>query len=107
MNLTLSIKQEHLDAILAGDKTVEYRDYTDFYISRLCVLNKKDEFKSWKPIETVTFRVGRKKDSPTFTFKVKRLAFEEWLDEKTGAPLDEYTFAIYLGARVNDLPRNE
>lgn len=103
MNLTLSIKQEHLDAILAGDKTVEYRDYTDFYISRLCVLNKKDEFKSWKPIETVTFRVGRKKDSPTFTFKVKRLAFEEWLDEKTGAPLDEYTFAIYLGQRVDNV----
>lgn len=100
MDIKLSIKQSFLDLILSGEKTIEYRDCSDFYITRLCVLNGKGEFKSWKPIKSVTFTVQRKKAAPKHRFAVRRLAFEEWLDEKTGAPTGEFTFAIYLGKKL-------
>jgi len=95
--LTLTIKKVFLDEILSGSKKVEYRDYTDFYIDRLCVLDKKGEFKAWKPITHIIFVAGRTKKAQRIRVAVKRVAFEEWLDEKTGAPTDEFTFAIYLG----------
>lgn len=95
--LTLTIKGEYLEQIISGEKTVEYRDCTDFYIDRFCILKKNGEFKAWKPIRYIIFRAGRNKAAKSARVELRRIAYEEWLDEKTGAPLDEYTFALYLG----------
>jgi len=95
--LTLTIKSVFLEEILSGQKVVEYRDYSDFYIDRFCILDKKGEFKAWKPITHIVFVAGRNKKAKRIRVKVRRIAFEEWLDETTDAPTDEFTFAIYLG----------
>lgn len=98
--LCLTIKSEYFDQIASGEKKVEYRDMTDFYIDRFCICHKNGDFKAWKPIKAITFIAGRNANAKRLTAEVKRIALEEWLDEKTGAPTDEFTFAIYLGELI-------
>ena len=98
--IKLQIQKKHLDDILAGTKTVDYRDETDYYIDLLCQVNKEGEFIDWQPIETVTFVNGYKAGRKEVTCKVDRIAYEEWVDDKakgTGV----FTFAIYLGERIS------
>lgn len=98
--ITLQIKGEHLDAILSGEKTVEYRDITDHYIDMFVILNDDDDtVKEYKPVHRVKFINGYKKNARTAVFEVLKVQVEEWLDEK-GEGLDEYTFAIYLGNKI-------
>lgn len=98
--LTLTIKGEHLDQLISGQKSVEYRDMTDFYIDRFCICHKNGEFKAWKPIKEITFVAGRTKAARRATFAIKRIVLEEWLDENTQAPTGEFTFAIYIGKQL-------
>ena len=41
--LYLVLAKKQFNENLSGKKTEEYRDITDFYISRLCVLNDEGE----------------------------------------------------------------
>ena len=41
--LYLVLAKKQFNENLSGKKTEEYRDFTDFYISRLCVLNDEGE----------------------------------------------------------------
>ncbi|MRI62726.1 hypothetical protein EDM00_01755 [Ornithobacterium rhinotracheale] len=62
--LYLVLSKEWFDEILAGTKKEEYRAFTDFYISRLCVLDEDREIVNFKPYETVKFQLGYAKDAP-------------------------------------------
>lgn len=107
--LRLQIKKEFLNQILSGEKTEEFRDVTDFYISRLCVLDSEGNPQEdpnnpggvlCKQYETVTFVSGYKKSAAQHVFEIERIAFEEWLDDK-GEPIPgDSTFVIYLGKRI-------
>lgn len=55
--LYLPIAWAHLDRILQGTKTVEFRDLTNFYLGKLAVF-KGDEFIERKPLTHVLLQAG-------------------------------------------------
>lgn len=109
-NLRLPIKKQWLDEILSGQKTVEYRDFTDHYISRIGF--DPDEYDQTKhadgiptPIETVTFVNGYGKNALTAVYEVKRITLEEEVDDNDNYYEKEedtvLLFAIYIGKRIS------
>ena len=109
MNVTLQIKKVWLDKILSGEKTVEYRDVTDYYIDRLCQKDEEglpapdpddpDEI-LWKKIETITFICGYRKDAFRAVFKCEGIELQEYEDDE-GNPTDTFCFALLIGERVS------
>lgn len=101
--IRLQIKREFLDKILSGEKTVEYRDVTDYYIDRLCVMKDDgEEIDYFKPIKTVEFVCGYKKEAFKAVYQIEKIALEEWLDEQGNYKEEpDFTFAIYLGQRIS------
>ena len=61
-NINLNTKKNWLLDIVSGKKTEDYRDFTDYYIDRLCVIGKDGEIASVNQFETVTFVNGYKTD---------------------------------------------
>lgn len=107
--LRLQIKKEFLNQILSGEKTEEFRDVTDFYISRLCVLDSEGNPQEdpnnpggvlCKQYETVTFVSGYKKNAVETVYKLSRVAYEQFVDEK-GNVTEDSTFTLYLGERIS------
>lgn len=60
--MNLIIKEIYLNEILSGKKTIEYRNYNSYYISRLS-----------QPIDRITFRAGYHKSAKTATFEVLKV----------------------------------
>jgi hypothetical protein len=102
MKITLTIKKENLLAIANGDKVVEYRDMTDYYISRFCICDEDGEFVAWKPIKEAAFKAGYSKDAPSAIAEVKQIELVELLDED-GEGTGEFLFAIHLGNIAIDI----
>lgn len=98
--LYLVMQKEYFNEILAGTKTEEYRDFTDFYISRLCEVDKTGEIQGTKKYETVKLQMGYNKDAPQMIVEVKGIFIET--DEGFDADKDLLTtencnFTIELG----------
>ena len=91
MHLKLILYKEPFDQIIAGTKVEEYRDFTPFYIARLCTKNKAGEITGFKPYKKVTFYNGYRKDRPQFDIECRGI---EILTEKNTG---EKIFAILLG----------
>lgn len=74
--LTLSLKKKWYDMIASGEKKEEYREVTEYWNKRLCVLlfdDGVDRIFSIKHFDAVTFTLGYpKKDdmSRRMTFKI-------------------------------------
>ena len=60
--ITLPIKKQWFDMILSGEKKEEYRDYTQYYLSRFGAYFGKQI--------TIRLRNGYRKDSPSAICKV-------------------------------------
>lgn len=98
--LYLVLKKQYFDEILAGTKTEEYRDFTDFYINRLCLVDEKGEILDTKKYETVKFQMGYNKDAPQMIVEVKDVLID--MDEDVDLDKDMLTtencnFTIVLG----------
>lgn len=106
-NLRLPIKRQFLNEILSGDKTVEYRDFTQHYIDRIGfdpALYDEELHADGIPthVKTVTLVNGRQKDAFTAVYEVLKICIEEFVDED-GNYMDDVdpVFAIYLGERIS------
>ncbi len=86
--LHLTLKKEWFDEILAGTKTLEYREHKQFWISRL--MNKDGTFKHY---DLIHFKNGYNKDAPTMLIEFKGIDIIEDYASKT--------FEIELGRIVN------
>tara|TARA_B100000287_G_C20550676_1_gene748368 strand:- start:679 stop:951 length:273 start_codon:yes stop_codon:yes gene_type:complete len=64
--LTLTLKKQYFEAILSGEKTIEYRDITDYWTPRL--ENKEHD--------TIVFRNGYSATSPKMTVEYKGLTID-------------------------------
>lgn len=95
--MTLPIKRDFLRQIIAGEKKIEYRDMTDFYISRFCVTDEKGDFVAWRPIDQITLRAGYSKDAAQATVSITHVELVELIDEK-GEGTNQFLFAIHIGA---------
>ncbi len=94
--LFLILKKEWYDKILSGEKKEEYRDFTDYYISRLCELDKQGNIVNMKDYKFVRFQLGYSKQNQMLV-EVKDLILEfDSYDEDTGK-FENPEFVIYLG----------
>ncbi len=98
--LDLVISGEALEKIINGEKNVEYLEYNDYYIPRLCERDENGEPVSFKPYDAVHFRAGVSADARDATFRIKNIEIVDWLDT-AGNPL-QTDFVIYLGKRVEE-----
>lgn len=124
--LHLNLKKEWFDMILTGEKFVEYRDITEYWIRRLFYLdscfdfdsgfdeiisefNKDDttlssmcSFYGMKPrkFDTITFSNGFSKNRPQFTIKLKNINIGKGLS-KWGAVKDKHYFCLELGEIID------
>lgn len=99
--LYLVLTKEWFTEILEGKKTEEYRDFTDFYINRLCVFNEEGEIIDTKKYDTVKFQMGYQKNAPQMVVEVKDIVIDmdEDVDLDKGDLLttENCNFTIILG----------
>jgi hypothetical protein len=82
MNLNLVLKKEWFDKIKAGEKTVEYRQVTDYWMPRLY----------GKTFEKIIFRRGYQKNAPMMIADFIRCTIVHGLG--TDLAVDENVFSI-------------
>ncbi|AQW96662.1 MULTISPECIES: hypothetical protein [Elizabethkingia] len=95
--LYLVLTKEWFDKILSGEKKEEYRDFTDFYITRLGVIDKDGDLVDTKKYDTIRFQLGYKQDAPKMIVKCEDVIIEH--DEDAGDELtsENCNFVIVLG----------
>ena len=89
--LHLTLRKEPFDQILSGEKTSEYREYKQFWITRL--MNNDGSFKHY---DVIHFKNGYHKDAPTMLVEFKGI--------KIISDFGSRYFEIELG-RIIDLPK--
>jgi hypothetical protein len=96
--LKTTLKREFFDAIYRGEKTEEYRDLSDFWMSRLLIKEADGSYsyEKFREYDTVLFRNGYNPDSPTMEVEWKGTYILEYLDEPKDA-FERYGFVIELG----------
>lgn len=98
--LYLVLKNEYFNEILDGTKTEEYRDFTDFYINRLCEVDEKGEIQGTKKYDTVKFQMGYSKDAPQIIIGCEGVFIETDEDfdmDKDLLTTENCNFTITLG----------
>lgn len=96
--LKTTLKREFFDAIHRGEKTEEYRDLSDYWMSRLLVKEPDGSytFEKFREYDTILFRNGYNPDSPTMEVEFKGTRILEYLDEPEDA-FERFGFVIDLG----------
>lgn len=59
--LYLILTKEWFLKILSGEKKEEYRDFTDYYIKRLCICDAKGEIINVQKYDAIRFQLGYSK----------------------------------------------
>lgn len=95
--LYLVLTKEWFDKILSGEKKEEYRDFTDFYIARLGVIDKEGDLVDTKKYDTIRFQLGYAPEAPKMIVKCEDVLIEH--DEDAGDVLtsENCNFVIVLG----------
>ena len=74
--LHLIFQKKYFDKILNGEKKQEYRGYTDFYISKLCNLDRKEKrIIDIKKFDYGLFQLGYSKNAPQLKIEIKGKVF--------------------------------
>ena len=90
--LTLRIKEPFFTQIKEGAQKSELRSFTEYYINRICTIDKKtDQISGFKPLTHVLLINGYAKNSP----RLKKLI--------TGIFINEYHDNIPEGLMKGDL----
>lgn len=90
MTITMTLKKKWFDQIKSGEKTIEYREFKSYWITRLV----KDE-----PVTSIIFINGYQKDSPKIKADVKKIEIIDaykngkWI---TDLKFIDKVFAIHL-----------
>ena len=99
--LYLVLTKQWFTEILEGRKTEEFRNFSDFYINRLCELNDKGEILDTKKYDTLKFQMGYAKNAPQMVIEVLdiRIDVDEEVDFENGDLLtqENCNFTIVLG----------
>lgn len=75
--LYLTIKNEYLHEMRSGEKDVEYRDLTDFYLSKLFKKDKEKNYSELKPLTHILFQGGYDPDSPRMLIELKGFVIDK------------------------------
>jgi hypothetical protein len=93
--LFLRLKKEWFLKILKGEKKEEYRDYTEYYVSRLAVLDKDGEMIDTRKYDTVRFQLGYSKTEIIVECKDVLIEYDE--DDSEEFNFDNSNFVVILG----------
>lgn len=109
--LYMTIKNVYIDEMRAGVKNVEYRDLTDFYLSKLYKKDKEGNYSEPKPITYLLLQGGYNPDSPRVLIELKgwvinKSGYPNGLDPK-GHELFSDTINLLLGKIVYDSQSDE
>lgn len=99
--LVLVLTTEFFTQILKGEKKTEYRDFSDFYISRLLELDKNGNIVDFKEYETVRFGLGYKANRPEMVLKIEDIYIEAD-EDADDLNINTCNFAIDLGEIVSE-----
>lgn len=75
--LYLPIKQVYFDAILSGDKKVEYRQIKSSTVGRLTQVDKLTMVRSLRPYRYLSLCVGYSSDRPQALVEVTRITYNQ------------------------------
>lgn len=94
--INLALKKIYFAEILTGEKTEEYRSFTDYYIDRLTVRDESGEMTGFKNIDRVNFFCGRYEGAPKMVVEVKEITLDPEIpwEKRTEENSD---FVIVLG----------
>lgn len=95
--LYLVLTKEWFTEILEGRKTEEYRNFTDFYVKRLCEVNEDNQITGFKKYDVVRFQMGYRKNAPQMVVKIKGMRIDGEQNEEGLLIPDETIFTIELG----------
>lgn len=94
--LYLVLQKKWFLEILKGEKTEEYRDYTEHWVNKLCVLDN-DEIVDAKKYDTIRFQLGYREKAPQMVVKCKGVQLESDDDGSDEYTSDNCNFVIHLG----------
>ena len=95
--LYLVLKKKWFLEILKGTKKEEYRDYTDYYIERLCEFDKDSNLIDVKKYDVIRFQLGYSKNAPQMIVELKEIMIEEdESDDEIFTP-ENCNFVLVLG----------
>lgn len=102
--LTLPLKRKWYDMISSGEKREEYREVTEYWNKRLCVLliDNVDRYFRIKHFDAVTFTLGYPKKADAtrrMTFKIKDISVDYGKPEWGANEWKKY-FVIRIGERI-------
>lgn len=89
--------------ILKGDKKEEFRDFTEFYISRLGVIDKDGELIDTKKFDTVRFALGYAKNRPQLVVECKDVLIEHDSEDDQEFTSENCNFVIQLGEIIEKI----
>ena len=95
--LYLVLQKKWFDQILSGEKKEEYRDFTEYYVSRLGVLDKDGELIDTKKFDAVRFQLGYRKNAPQIVLECKDVLIEVDEDNSDEITDENSNFVIILG----------
>lgn len=103
--LYLVLQKKWFIEILKGEKKEEYRDFTDYYIDRLGVLDKDGNLIDTKNYDTIRFQLGYAKNAPQIIVECKNVLIDVANDVKDEDDLtnENSNFAIILGSVIEKI----
>ena len=97
----LTIKTVYLYHMKSGEKTVEYREPSDFIFSRLYSDNATKKFSQPKNISHILFQAGYNPDSPRMLIELKGWVYDNEIYpeniDTSKFPIDRYSVNLLLG----------
>lgn len=99
----LTIAREPLERIISGNKTVEFRDFSDFYVKKLFVVSD-GEVVDAKPFTHILFQAGYSANSPRALVEIADIKVK--LPEDT-APQSAVGKAMYAEAEVEGFEQDD
>ena len=96
--LHLTLKKKWFDLIEAGKKTVEYREYKDYWITRLMDVNCNPR----ADIEEIHFRNGYSKNSPIIRvgFSEIKVIHSQNHEQQNNEPMVFISFAYWTRVKL-------
>ena len=96
--LKTSLKKELFDAVLTGEKTVDYRDCSPYWKARLMEKGDNDQYAAFREYDTVLIRNGNGVDARLVEVAFEGTRIYEYSEApEEGEDEDIYYFAISLG----------
>lgn len=93
--LFLILTKEWFIKILSGEKKEEYRDFTDYYIKKLCITDAKGDLIDVQKYDVIRFQLGYSKIQ--MIVECKGVLVEADNEEDEEFTTDNCNFVIELG----------